>query len=95
MVKNKIFIGKVIPLSRKPIVAREWGRMNYEQMGEFSDRCVVGLTDAAYNIQPKVIPYFRLINLIYVYLSVNVFLLIVCIEGFYIKDENQKIFFIH
>ena len=51
------------------------GRMIYEQMGRFSDRCVVGLTDAAYNIQPKIIPCFRPINPVYVYLSVNRFFL--------------------
>lgn len=50
------------------------GRMIYEQMGNFSERCVVGFTDIAYNIQPRIIPHLKSINWIFVYLSVNRFL---------------------
>lgn len=47
------------------------GRMIYEQMGVFLDRCTIGFTKAAYNIQPKVIPSLTSVNPVFVYLSVN------------------------
>lgn len=62
------------------IVTKEYrgkgvGRMIYEQMGTFLDRCTTGFTKAAYNIQPRVIPHLKPISLVFVYLSVNRFFL--------------------
>lgn len=49
------------------------GRMIYEQMGEYLERCTTGFTKVAYNIQPKVIPHLRPVSVVFVYLFVNRF----------------------
>lgn len=47
------------------------GRMIYEQMGRYLERCTTGFTKVAYDIQPKVIPHLRSVSIVFVYLFVN------------------------
>lgn len=47
------------------------GRMIYEQMDEYRDRCSIGFTEAAYAIQPKIIKNFKKLSKVYVYISLN------------------------
>lgn len=48
------------------------GRMVYEQMNLFRDRCSTGFTKAAYAIQPKIIKQFTNLSSVFVYLSFNI-----------------------
>jgi GNAT superfamily N-acetyltransferase len=47
------------------------GRMIYEQMGRYLERCTTGFTKAAYDIQPKIIPHLRSVSVVFVYLFIN------------------------
>lgn len=48
------------------------GRMVYEQMNLFRERCTTGFTQAAYAIQPKIIKQFTNLSSVFVYLSFNI-----------------------
>lgn len=57
------------------------GRMIYERMGTFLDRCTTGFTKTAYDIQPRIIPHLKPVSVVFVYLCVNRFF----INNFYKK----------
>lgn len=50
------------------------GRIIYEQMNLFRDRCTTGFTQAAYVIQPKIINHFKNLSSVFIYLSFNSFI---------------------
>lgn len=51
------------------------GRMIYERMNQYKNRCTIGFTETAYAIQPKIIENFKNLTSVYVYLSFNTYLL--------------------
>ena len=70
------------------------GRMIFEQMDLYRDRCTTGFTDIAYKLQLQIIKHFKRINPVYVYLTFNRY----CFKSFFcprqFKDDlsvNERI----